>query len=161
MDIWSFTYLLIISHFWILRRLSHHPTSSQPGADLRRQYVLPIHMNVQPSFQCECFSPSQKQLLNCIRMRYVNVHLSQNSGPTYTNFMFGLTHPSFLHLFPHTTLYIFTPHSTPCIPLPTPDITPDIKLHLINIVISLHLSLHHALHYTNHYPHHTLQYSVH
>jgi hypothetical protein len=50
-----------------------------------------------------------------------------------------------------TTLYFFTPHSTPCIALPTPDITPDIQFQHINIVISLHLSLHHALHYTNHY----------
>jgi hypothetical protein len=73
--------------------------------------------------------------------------------------MFGLTHPSLLLLFHDTTLYIFSPHSTPCITLPTPDITPDIQFHHINIVISLHLSLHHALHYTNHYaaPHIAIQ----
>ena len=90
-----------INNYTFLNSESTHTPPDIPPAGSRfgTQYVLPAHLNVQPSFQCESFSPSQKQLLSCIQMRYVNVHFIQNLAPSYTNFLFGLTHPALLFLF--------------------------------------------------------------
>jgi hypothetical protein len=115
---------------------------------------------VQPSFQYESFSPSQKQLLSCIQMRYVNVHFIQTLAPSYTNFLFGLTHPAYSSYFINHTL-LFS-HHTAHHALHYPHQT----LLLTFNFSTLTLSFHYTCHYTTHYitltitPHFALRYTT-